>query len=223
MPNTSDGLSKKLISHLNNMELTRSKSEILLSSGHLSNRDVNLIYSGLYIEAVTSFERFLEDLFICLISNQVIHLSKRVKVKTIFDSKNHAWYALHGERNFIDWFPYKHTSKRAKAFFYKGLPFTGLDKYINIATTASLDKRIINFCEKLLIIRNVIAHKSNQSKKRFYSEIVSKTSGLRSKEKKPVGYLRGTHTVHPVLTTRYQQIIDEIKFVSILITSKSLK
>lgn len=217
-------ISQKLISHLANIDKTRKKSEELLNEGKLVNRDIDLIYSGLFIEAVTSFERFIEDLFIKLLSEKVIHPSKKVKLITTFKTTIIARHILHGGRQYLDWLPYeRYTKKRAKAFFINGIPFTGLDKGINTDITPSIDKKIERITERISIIRNVLAHKSLQSFHRFQSEIIVSSGALRSKEKKPIGYLRGLHSIHPTPTTRYEQIINEIKYISILLTSKKLK
>ncbi len=220
MANSAKTLSNKLISHLANIEKTRKKSEELLKGGILANRDVDVIYSGLYIEAVVSFEKFIEDLFIDLLSKRVKHSSIKVKPKIYFKSATLARNVLLGERSYIDWLPYeKFTKKRAKRFFKNGLPFTGRDIRLETSTQPSIDKRIEKSSENIFIIRNVLAHKSEQSFKRFQKEIISSSVGLHSKEKKPIGYLRGIHSHHPIPTTRYEQIINEMKFISVLLTS----
>ncbi|MBI4848818.1 MAG: hypothetical protein HY808_09630 [Nitrospirae bacterium] len=220
MAKSANNLSNKLSSHLANIEKTRKKSEELLKVGILANRDVDVIYSGLYIEAVVSFERFIEDLFIDLLSQRVKHSSKKVKPKIFFKSATLARNVLLGERSYIDWLPYeKFTKKRAKRFFENGLPFTGFDIGHDTSMQPSIDKRIEKSTDKISIIRNVLAHKSSQSFKRFQKEIISSTGGLHSKEKKPIGYLRGIHSHHPVPTTRYEQMINEIKFISVLLTT----
>ena len=221
MANSAIEISKKLVSHLANIDKTRRKSESLLNSGELVNRDIELIYSGLFIEAVTSFERFIEDLFILLVSQKVTHPSKRVKPYTTLKSTVIARHILHGERQYLDWLPYKrYTKKRAKAFFINGLPFTGLDSG---DPAINLDKKVETITERISIIRNVLAHKSVQSFNRFRNKIIESSGPLRLREKSPIGYLRGLHSVHPNVTTRYEQIIDEIKYISILLTSKKLK
>lgn len=223
MAKSAKTLSNELISHLANIERTRKNSEKLLKNGKLTNRDVNIIYSGLYMESVSSFERFLEDLFIFLLSEKVIHPSKKVKLKTTFKSIAIAWDVLHSERPYLDWLPYEKCTKRAQAFFINGLPFTGLDNALDLTITPSIEKKIEDITDKISILRNVIAHKSSHSIKRFQDKILSSSSALHSREKKPIGYLRGIHSSHPVLTTRYEQIINEIKSISILLTSKKLR
>lgn len=224
MAKSANILSNKLISHLANIEKTRKKSEVLLRKGTLTNRDVNVIYSGLYLEAVVSFERFIEDLFTDLLSEKVNHPSKKVKPKTFFKSTQIARNVLLGERLYLDWLPYKKfTVKRAKRFFKKGLPFTGLDSCFDTNTQPSIDKKIETITEKISIIRNVLAHKSAHSLKGFKNKIISSSSALHSREKNPIGYLRGLHSSHPTPTTRYEQIINDIKYISVLLTSRRLR
>ena len=224
MAKSANILSNKLISHLANIEKTRKKSEELLRSGTLTNRDVNVIYSGLFLEAVVSFERFIEDLFTDLLSKRVNHPSKKVKPKTFFQSAIIARNVLLGERSYLDWLPYnKFTSRRAKRFFQNGLPFTGLDNLIDTNIHPSIDKKVDTITENISIIRNALAHKSAHSLETFEKRILSLRHALHSREKNPIGYLRGLHSSHPTPTTRYEQIINDIKYISILLTSRKLK
>src|SRR5688572_26488899 len=121
-------LSTSLTSHLANIEKTRKRTEELFVNGDLVRRDIEIVYSGLYMEAITSFERFIEELFMSLLCNRVAHSSKRVKTRVTFESIDLVRAMLVGERSYIDWLPYHYTIKRAKAYFKNGLPFIGLDK-----------------------------------------------------------------------------------------------
>jgi len=215
--NSANILSGSLISHLAYIEKTRKKSEDLLLTGTLTNRDVNVIYSGLFLEAVVSFERFLENLFTDLLTKKVIHPSSKVKPKSFFKSSRIARDVLLGERIYLDWLPYnRYTTKRAKRFFNNGLPFIDLDSLFGSGT----DKKVDNMTERISIIRNAIAHKSDHSIETFEKKVISSAVALHSKEKNPIGYLRGLHSSHPKRTTRYEQIINEIKYISVLLTSK---
>ncbi len=213
-------LSNSLIGHLANIEKTRKKAEELFASGQLVKRDVDIIYGGLYIEAVTSFERFIESLFLSLLSGSVEHLSKRVKARVTFDSVELARSILVGERRYLDWFPYDNTIKRAKAYFKDGLPFYGLDKGRDVTIHPSLDGKIKQTVEKLLIIRNVLAHKSRHAYHRFEDNDPRNCPSCSGK--KPIGFLRGHHTTTPTIHHTYQQIISDIKYISQLITSRGL-
>ena len=90
--------------------------------------------------------------------------------------------------------PYEKTEKRAEAFFRRGEPFTRLEND---------DKKMIN--DDLLIIRNVIAHKSHHARDRF-----KKFAGnypLPPKEQTPASFLRSK--IDPD-TTRQQFYIAEM-------------
>ncbi len=220
MPQPAETLSQNFLSHLADIEKTRKKSEELFAKGHIVRRDINIIYSGLYMDAITSFERFIENLFHSLLSHKVVHQSKRVKPKIKFESEELSITILKGERSYIDWFPYDITMKRAKACFKDGLPFCGLDKGRNPALP-SIDKRVLKSVEKFVIIRNVLAHKSTHSFKRFEDKIIAETA-LSTREKKPIGYLRGYLITTPTPVTRYEQLISEMKYIAQLITSRTL-
>ena len=185
-----------LIGHLKYIEQTRSKTERLYQEGYLVRRDVELIYAGLYLDAITSFENFIEDLFIRLLLGTAIHPSRLVVPKIAFKSAVICRNIVYGGRSFVDWFPYERTQERAEIFFQKGLPFTALD---------GLDRKNMNH---MLCIRNAIAHKSKHALKRFEREVISGLP-LLSQEEKPVGYLRSNYAMSPP-QTRYELIIFNI-------------
>jgi hypothetical protein len=249
MKPSAETLAEKLIGHLTNIEKTRMRSEELFSQGYLVKRDIEIIYSGLFMDAITSFERFVEELFLYLLAEKITHSSSKVKPKATFDSIDFARSMIKGDKAYIDWFPYALTTKRAKVYFSDGLPFVGLDKLDKIKHTrlvnrlkaharlqgqppnpgppqfpsvpASKDKRINKSIERFMIIRNVLAHKSKHAFKAFQNEVISATP-LSTREKQPIGYLRGRHSTTPINMTRYEQIISEIQFIATLITSQRL-
>jgi hypothetical protein len=190
----------ELISHLNYLEYTRNKMEKLYANKIIVRRDIELVYGGLYLEAVTSFERFIESLFIKILSGKIVYSSGKVTPKVIFKSDILAFNIVHAERNYLDWFPYRLTEKRAEAFYRKGYPFT------------TLDKRDEKNLERMSYVRNVIAHKSKQSHEMFEKNVISGLS-LTTRERTPLGYLRSQYAIAPI-QTRYQEIISNIGFIS---------
>ena len=140
-----------LIGHLRYIEQTRSKTERLHQEGYLVRRDLELVYAGLYLDAITFFENFIEDLFIRLLVGTVAHPSRLVVPKITFKSPVTCRNIVYGGRSYVDWFPYRQTQERAEIFFQKGLPFTGL---------RDSDKENMN---QMLCIRNAIAHKSRHA------------------------------------------------------------
>ena len=70
------------ISHLKSLELTRQKGESLMSSHMLVRRDIEQIYKGLWLDAVCSFEQFIEQLFIGLLVGSLFHPSRDTAEKS---------------------------------------------------------------------------------------------------------------------------------------------
>ena len=196
MPKPASDFVNVLIGHLRYIEQTRSKTEHLFQKGDLVRRDLELIYAGLYLEAITSFEDFIEDLFIRLLTEKATHPSGLVVPKTTFKSIVGCRKKIYDGRSYVNWFPYDQTQRRAKEFFKKGLPFTALD---------GSHKEKIN---RMLCIRNAIAHKSRHALNRFNREIIDRLP-LLPQEKKPVGYLRSRYTMSSA-QTRYELILIDI-------------
>ena len=182
----------KLIGHLKTLEWTRAKIERLYAQGLLVRRDVERVYEGLYLDAITSLESAIEELFVRLLTGRGAP-SGIVPRVTFRSSRVAREVMLGGERKYLDWFPYERTEKRAKAFFRAGEPFTRLER---------ADKRVI---EDLLVIRNAIAHKSHYSKRRF--EQFASGYPLLPHERTPAGFLRSR--IDP-RTTRFQFYTAEI-------------
>lgn len=190
-------LSSKLISHFRYIDLTRKKMDQLYSRGDIVRRDIEMLYSGLYLETCTSFERFLESLFIeLLIDNRLAVKTVYASQKIFFKSIKVAKKVVFGGRKYVDWFPYKQTEERAEAFFRSGRPFTCLDKN---------DKKTL---DKIMIMRNAIAHKSDHSIKRFEEELIMDLP-LPPRERTPAGFLRSIFRSSPP-QTRFENLTIEI-------------
>lgn len=50
------------------LEATRQKMEHLYSAGQISEDDIDHVYSGLFLDLFTEFERLIEELFLGLLS-----------------------------------------------------------------------------------------------------------------------------------------------------------
>ncbi len=119
----------KLISHLNSLDKTRKKMEMLLKGRVIVRRDLEQFYEGLFMSSMTYLENWIENLFIGLLVGKIKHHSSSVVPRVSFNSDRIAGEITFGGRRYLDWLPYqKFTVKRAKAFFRNGLPFTNLDK-----------------------------------------------------------------------------------------------
>ncbi len=189
-------LADGFIGHLNYLEMTRSKMEGLLSGRIIVRRDIEQVYAGLYLEAITSLEDLVENLFIGLLVGRIVHGSPRVVSRVSFQSDLVARDVVLGGRQYVDWFPYHYTERRAKAFFRNGLPFTQLQ---------ARDKTQI---ERLLYVRNAIAHKSSHAK-RMFEQVVIGSLPLTPREKTPTGFLRSTFRAAPT-QTRYENLVAEM-------------
>lgn len=187
----------KLISHLNNLNKTRKKMEVLLKRGVIVRRDIEQVYEGLFMGSITSLENWLENLFIGLMVGRIKHNSPLVVPRVSFNSDLIAREVTFGGRSYLDWLPYgKYTTKRAKAFFRNGVPFT------------NLGNRDIKKLDILYTIRNAIAHKSHHSLRLFQEEIIG-SNPISQQERNPAGYLRGIFRIAPS-QTRYENLITEM-------------
>ena len=196
MPKPASDFVNALIGHLRYIEQTRSKTERLHQEGYLVRRDLELVYAGLYLDAITSFENFIEGLFIRLLVGTAMHPSELVVPKIVFNSTVACRKRVYDGRSYVNWFPYDQTQRRAIEFFKKGLPFTAL---------RDSDKGNMN---QMLCIRNAIAHKSRHALTRF-NRVVINERPLLSREKTPVGYLRSNYAMSRP-RTQYQLIFNNI-------------
>jgi hypothetical protein len=187
--------------HLTYIESTRAKMEKFINTRNIVRRDIDQIYRGLYLEAVCSFERFIEDLFIGLLVDRLKHPSPTVVPRVTFRSGIVARDVVFGGSNYVDWLPYSYTEKRANAFFRNGLPFTSLDPN---------DKRIIlQICH----IRNAIAHKSNYANNVFIRNVIGNIP-FSPRDRTPAAFLRSRFRIAPV-QTRYENLTTEMSIIAV--------
>lgn len=189
-------LARELVGHLHYLERTRAKMEALLAKDVIVRRDIEQVYAGLYLEAITSLEQFIEDLFIGLLVGRIDHVSLGIVPRVSFKSDIVARDVVHGGRQYVDWFPYHLTEERSKAFFRNGLPFTRLE--------SSDKEQIIYF----LSIRHAIAHKSRYSQRRFEQRVLG-TLPLMPRERTPAGFLRSVFRIAPI-QTRYENLVGQM-------------
>lgn len=188
-------LSNAYISRLRRFEQARGKVERLLLAGHVSREDVYLFYEGVFLRAVTMFEGLLEDLFVGLLAGSV-GPGHKVHPRVKFKSHSVARDVMLGGRAYVDWLPYHHTDRRAEAFFRGGFPFCNLGKQ---------DRKDL---ERIILIRNAVAHQSRTALKRFESEVVG-TTPLLPFERTPPGYLRSNFRAAPA-QSRYEDIANTL-------------
>jgi hypothetical protein len=196
MARASTTLVDQLVTTMNSLEKTRSKMETLLSAGSIVRRDIEQVYSGLFMKGITSFEYLIEALFVGLLVKQFDPASAKIVKRVTLNSHLVARDVVFGGRNYVDWLPYQHTEKRAAAFFRAGKPFTQLSKP---------GKKTL---ENLLYIRNAIAHPSSYARGKFEQEVIGALP-LTGVERSPAGFLRIPFRVMPY-QTRYENAASEM-------------
>jgi hypothetical protein len=186
VPKSSRQLAEALATRLRGIERMRVRLESLANANHLTTDVVTSMYDGLFLSAHVAFEGFLEELFVgLLVENRGCDTSRsdvhpRVTVRTHAIARQ----LIQGRRGYVDWLPYENTVYLATQFFRAGRPFTDLGK----ADTAHLKR-----CH---IVRNVIAHRSRASVRKFEENVLGSTPVLPA-ERVPAGFLRGLYRVSP--------------------------
>lgn len=71
MIGTSVNLASEFIHDMDALEVTRHKTESLLSNGHINEDDIVQFYNGLYLNLFVEFERLLDELFFGLLSSDI--------------------------------------------------------------------------------------------------------------------------------------------------------
>jgi|SRR5665213_1798830 len=159
------------------IEAARSKMEGLHIAGHINVSDIEHVYAGLFMELFTDFEALLEELFFGLLNGQLFTRTYPVIKKATISPITELKRIVFGGKAYVNWLPYaEQTLLRAKLYIDSGEPFCRL-------TTLDINK-ISNYH----VIRNAIAHKSENSLDKFNFIIASLP--LLPAEKTPTGYLR---------------------------------
>ncbi len=191
MPRPATAISDDFANRLRKFERSRAKLERLLLRRHVTRDDVSLFYEGILVRTVKSFESLMEELFLGLLTGGIT-CSPRIHPRVTFRSVAIARDVMLGGKAYVDWLPYHYTERRANAFFRRGLPFCGLDK----ADVKSLDR--------ILTIRNAVAHQSLAARRKFENEVIGSTPLLPA-ERTPAGFLRSVFSGPPP-KTQYEDI-----------------
>jgi len=193
-------LSTELIGHFRSLEMTRSKMEQLLVQGAIVRRDIEQVYAGLYLDALTQFELLLETLFLGLVTSRIASGFPGFGNRVPTMSDRVARSVVLGPRPYVDWLPYDNTEERAEVYFNHGLPFTSL---------SDADKSQLS---RIQFTRNAIAHKSRYSKRRFESSVIAGATLMR-RERTPTGYLRSVYRSAPT-ENRYQEFVGHMSGIA---------
>jgi hypothetical protein len=199
VPRPATTLSDNYAARLRTFERARQKLERMLTEGHITRHDVTLFYEGIFLRTVTAFEGLMEDLFVGLLAGGITP-GRKVRPRVTFQSHAVARDVMLGGRAYVDWLPYHFTNKRADAFFRGGYPFCNLDNN---------DKKEL---ERIILVRNAVAHQSRSARRKFEDEVIG-TTPLLSKERTPAGYLRSVFRVAPA-QTRYEEIASTCAMLS---------
>lgn len=203
---SSSSLAQQFVKQINSLERTRKEIDSLYSKDLVKLSVVEHTYAALYLSVFTSFEGFLEDLFIGLLVDgkgyAQTNVNARVLVKTHAIARELIF--AEGNGNYVNWLPFNYTERRSRLFFTAGRPFT------------SLDDRYKGILQQSQDVRNVLAHRSSDSLERFTKRVVGNQK-LNPREKKPLGYLRAFHT--SATPTKYEFHVNSLSLVASSITS----
>lgn len=181
---------------LQRLNYTRHRMEKLHSSGRIIKTDIDSVYEALFLRAVTSFEAFLEDLFIAILAGHARYSKQRVRVLMSASSMESLMQILLQGNAFMNWLPFTNTEKRAKIYLKDGRPFTELNDG---------DKSIL---KTITVIRNAIAHKSPHALSEFERAVIGSIPLLQN-ERSPAGFLRSRITSGPA-QSRFEVYMGEL-------------
>ncbi|MFZ2493485.1 MAG: hypothetical protein WA208_18560 [Thermoanaerobaculia bacterium] len=194
MPEPSE-LFQKLLTRFNSLNQTRGRVEPLVLTGALPVRVSEQLHESLFLSSFTSFEVFIEDLFMTLlISDPRSTKRRRSQPRVSIRSYPIARELLigFGPKRYVDWLPIENTLERAQTFLRGGRPFSSL----------SMTQR--DLIGRAHAIRNAIAHRSRFSQEKFEKRVIGNTP-LAPRERHPAAFLRGQFSGAPP-TSRYEQI-----------------
>lgn len=186
----------KLHRGLQRLDFTRQRMERLFAASEINKTDLESVYEALFLRAVTSFEGFLEDLFLAILDGRTRYVSSRVQLRMEAKSKEALMEILLQGNAYMNWLPFVHAEKRAKLYLKDGRPFTDL---------TDGDKSQI---KTIATIRNAIAHKSPHAKAEFEKHVIGSLP-LLNVEKKPAGFLRSRVSSQPN-QTRFEVYVSTL-------------
>lgn len=181
---------------LNSLENTRTQIEALYTLGTITEEMLDNAYIGLFLSMCTEFEGFLEDLFLGLLLDGGGVGQADVTANVVVSRLEIMRALVYGTKgNYADWLPYERTIERAETYFLDGKPFSKPDQ--------GQRSRL----KEIYLIRNVLAHKSDHSRRNFDEKVVG-SRRLSPKEKTPVGFLRVTTASGPMYRDHHLQLLS---------------
>ena len=187
----------QLARRLRALQRTQGKVESLHDAGAIARRDVERVYEGLYISAMTSLEGFLEALFYDVVLNDQ-NYGADIRPRALFRSRQVLRdFVLEG-RPYVNWLPFERTLDRASAFLRGGRPFSAAD---------STDKRLMKDWMKT---RHAIAHTSAHAERVFLRDVV-RGIPLPPRQRTPAGFLRSQ--LRPGVS-RFENVLREMEGIA---------
>jgi hypothetical protein len=170
---------------LQNLDYTRERMEKLYAADLIALGDLHSVYEALFLRAVTSFETFLEDLFMSILERRTRYSSQRVSLRMKTISREALLDILLQGDDYLQWLPYANTERRARLYLRDGKPFCELDDG---------NKSVL---KTITTIRNAIAHQSSYATELFQNKVIGSLPLLRG-ERNPAGFLRSQVRGGPV-------------------------
>ncbi len=170
--------------------------EKLYSNRQIYKVDLDSVYEALFLRAVTSFESFLEDLFLAILVGRAQYNGQRVRVLMSASSRGALMKILLQGNTYMSWLPFENTERRANLYLKEGRPFTDLDMG---------DKSQL---KTISVIRNAIAHKSPYALSLFQKMVIGSVPLLQN-ERNPAGFLRTRISSGPA-QTRFEVYMGQL-------------
>jgi hypothetical protein len=186
----------KVQQNLQRLDHTRHRMERLFFEGQIRKVDLDSVYEALFLRAVTTFEAFLEDLFLAILVGRARYSGQRVRVLMSASSRDALMQILLQGGSYMTWLPFEQTEKRARLYLKDGCPFTELDNG---------DKSQL---KTISVIRNAIAHKSPYALSQFQKIAIGSIPLLRN-ERNPAGFLRSRISSTPA-QTRFEVYMGQL-------------
>lgn len=163
--------------NLERSDKTRARMESLYAQARIKLVDLHSTYEALFLRGVTSFEVFLEDLFVGILRRKLTYPKSRVSLRMVAANDKALMEILLQNDKYLSWMPFKRTEERAKMYLVGGRPFSDLEEGDRQTLTT------------ITIIRNAIAHNSTHARAEFAKKVIGSRALLKV-EKSPAGFLR---------------------------------
>lgn len=114
------------------------------------------LLESVFLNGVTEFESFLEEVFFAAVSNRVRPGTTR-PIVGLRNPQTARSLILRPRENYLKWLPYEQSQERADQYLHDGWPFARLT-----ARTG-----VIKRLDDTMVVRNAVAHKSGSAHRKF--------------------------------------------------------